>query len=409
MKSIEEAQREIHAAFAPLASERLPLLDALDRFLATSYVARHPAPPFDSSAMDGYAVHSGSLRTASADAPACLAVIGESRAGGAPPSALEEGAAMRIFTGAMIPAGADAVVLQEDVERRGDSASFSEPARLASNIRKRGEDLREGQPLLARGARIGSGEIALLASQEVATVEVYRKPKVAILCTGDELREIGEPARPGSIINSNAYGLYAQVREAGAEPWLLPAVADTREAVRASLERALRADLIVISGGVSVGDYDVVHRALTDLDIALALWKVRMKPGKPVSFGVKNGVPILGLPGNPVSTWVTFELFARPGLRTMLGDPKPQRSQLLVRLDKVVDKPRGRPEVARGSLRYDADGGARVQLRERQGSGAISSLADVDVLVLLPEGAAPIGLETRLHAWLLRGAAGGPG
>lgn len=406
MKSIDEAQREIHAAFAPLATQRLPLLDAFGSFLATDYLARHDSPPFDASAMDGYALHAHALANATSEAPVQLRIREESRAGGPPPSPLAPGSAMRIFTGAMVPPGADAVVLQEDVERSAELAIIREPVRTGANIRTRGEDLREGQLVLLRSAQLGSGEIALLASQEIGTVLVHRKPKVAILCTGDELREIGEPARPGSIVNSNAYGLCAQVREAGAEAWLLPAVPDVRDQMRDALERALRADVVVISGGVSVGDYDVVQRALSDLDITLSLWKVRMKPGKPVSFGVKDGVPILGLPGNPVSTWVTFELFARPGLRTMLGDPAPFRRRLRVRLDKPVEKPRGRPEVARGSLRYDAEGQAVVQLRERQGSGALSSLAQVDVLVMLPEGSAPIGVETRLDAWLLRDAPG---
>jgi molybdopterin molybdotransferase len=402
MKSIAEAQREIHAAFAALASERLPLLDALDRFLAADYVARHDSPPFDASAMDGYAVAAATLATASRDAPVELVVQGESRAGGPPPPALAAGTAMRIFTGALVPEGADAVVLQENTERSAQRVSFDESVRSGANVRRRGEDLRSGQLVLPRGARVGSGEIALLASQEIGNVLVHRRPRVAILCTGDELREIGEPARPGSIINSNAYALWAQVRQAGAEPWLLPAVPDERERMRDAIAEALSADVVVISGGVSVGDYDVVHRALADLDIALALWKVRMKPGKPLSFGVKNGVPVLGLPGNPVSAWVTFELFARPGLRTMLGDARPWRRRMSVRLEKVIDKPRGRPEMARGSLRYDEQGQAVVQLRERQGSGALSSLANVDVLVLLPEGHEPLGLETPLEAWLVR-------
>ena len=402
MKSIAEAQREIHAAFSPLPTERAALLDALDRFLAVDYVARHDSPSFDASAMDGYAVAASSLAQATEHSPVRLVVAGESRAGGPPPPALAAGTAMRIFTGALVPAGADAVVLQEDVDRSGELVSFRESIRSGANVRTRGEDFRVGDLLLGRGTRVGSGEVALLASQEIGSVLVHRRPRVAILCTGDELREIGEPARPGSIVNSNAYALCAQVRQAGAEPWLLPAVPDVREQLREALVHALSADVVVISGGVSVGDYDVVHKALADLEIALSLWKVRMKPGKPVSFGVKDGVPVLGLPGNPVSAWVTFELFARPGLRTMLGAPKPWRRRLSVRLDRPIEKARGRPEMARGALHFDAQGKPVVQLRERQGSGALSSLANVDVLVLLPEGSEPLGVDTALDAWLVR-------
>jgi molybdopterin molybdotransferase len=396
VKPVDEAAAEILAAFAPHAEERLPLLSALGRYLARDVVAQHDAPPFDNSAMDGYAVRAQQTTGATHQAPVALRVDGESRAGGPTPPALIADGAQRIFTGAAMPEGADAVVIQEDTRRTHDRIDVLEAIAVGGNVRKRGSDLRAGQTMLKRGARLGAGELGLLASQDLASAIVHRRPRVAILSTGDELRDIGEPERPGSIVNSNAYMLAAQVLEAGGEPWVLPPVPDKLELATAAIRDGLRADVVVLVGGVSVGEYDVVRDALAAAGVTLDFWKIRMKPGKPVAFARAGQVPVLGLPGNPVSAWVTFELFVRPGLRRMVGDPNPQRARATVRLGKAITRHPGRTEFARARV----DGGV-AHLLPRQGSGTIISTAQVDALVIIPAESEQLPAGSELSAILL--------
>ncbi|HEX5661072.1 MAG TPA: gephyrin-like molybdotransferase Glp, partial [Polyangiales bacterium] len=364
MKEVDDAAAEILAAFPPNDEERLPLLSALDRFLARDVDAQHDAPPFDNSAMDGYAVRADETAGATREQAVALRVEGESRAGGPTPPALVRGVAQRIFTGAVMPDGADAVVIQEHTRREGERVEVLEAIRVSGNVRKRGSDLRAGQPMLKRGTRLGAGELGLLASQDLASATVHRRPRVAIISTGDELRDIGEAPRPGSIVNSNGYMIAAQVLEAGGDPWVLPPVPDTLEAATEAIRAGLRADVLVLIGGVSVGEYDFVRDALAAAGVTLDFWKIKMKPGKPVAFGRAGAVPVLGLPGNPVSAWVTFELFVRPGLRRMLGDPSPTRTRGKVRLAAPIKRQPGRPEYARARL-----DGALAHLFPRQGSG----------------------------------------
>ena len=401
IRSIAEACAETRAAFAPLGEERLNLLSALGRYTVRPIVARTDSPPFDHSAMDGYAVCASELVGATAEAPRAFEVVGESRAGGPEPGALEPGRAMRIFTGAPMPEGADAVVLQEDAQRSGEHVALGHAPGAHENVRRRASDLAQGDVALPAHTHIGAGEIALLASQELASIDVFRRPRVAILCTGDELRDIGEPVRPGSIINSNAYALAAQVLEAGAEPWVLPSAPDDRELSKQAIQRGLLADVLVLSGGVSVGDYDLVRAALADAGVELAFWKVHMKPGKPVSFGRLGRVPVIGLPGNPVSAFVGFELFVRPGLRVMLGDPAPERPRLTVRLATPLARKAGRPELIRARLTR-GEGGFIAHPAARQGSGSLPSLVHVDALVLIPGELEHVPPERDLEAILLR-------
>ncbi len=400
MKEVDEALAEILAAFAPVGRERVALLAGLGRFLSEDVPARSDAPSFDHSAMDGYAVRAAAVAGARPDSPRSLPIRGESRAGVPALAPLPPDSAMRIFTGAPLPAGADAVVLQEDCAREGELVRVHETVKPGANVRLRASDLRAGELALAAGTRLGSGEVGLLASQEFASVPVFRRPRVAILSTGDELRDIGEPARTGSIVNSNAYALAAQVLEAGGDPWVLPTVGDELEAARRAIRAGLAADVLVISGGVSVGDYDVVRAALVAEGIALDFWKVRMKPGKPLAFARVHGVPVLGLPGNPVSAWVTFELFVRPGLRKMLGDPQPERRRVRVRLAATIVRKPGRVEFARARLEASAHGTVAT-LAPRQGSGSLPSIACIDALVILPAERAALGPEDELDALAL--------
>ena len=395
MRSIDEALAEILPHFTPLGSERVGLDRALGRFLAEGVRARVDLPPFANSAMDGYAVRAESV-------PGPLPVRGESRAGGPWPEALVPGTAMRIFTGAPLPEGADAVVMQEDVTREGDTARFAEAARVGQHVRARGEDLAAGASLLEAHAELGPGELGALASQHRGAVYVFRRPRVAILSTGDELIEVSDAPSPGKIVDSNAYAIAAQVQEAGGDPWVIPRAPDDLGQIEGRVREALRADAVVSIGGVSVGDYDLVHEAFARAGVVQQFWKVAMKPGKPLAFGVSpTGTPVVGLPGNPVSAGVTFEVFVRPGLRQMLGDPRPFRPTARVRLAHAATHKTGRTELARATLEHGAQG-VSARLNARQGSGSLTSLLGAEALVVLPADQATFPAGTPLQALLLR-------
>ncbi|MBW2461112.1 MAG: molybdopterin molybdotransferase MoeA [Deltaproteobacteria bacterium] len=384
MLEIDEAQRRIMAAFSPLPPESCPLAGALGRYLAGDVAAKQDAPPFSNSAMDGYAVRAAEVAGATEETPVILPVVGESRAGGPMPPPLAAGTTTRILTGAPLPDGADAIVMQEDTTRDGDTLTirFASPPR--HHVRAQGEDIRARDVLLEGGTRVSPGAIGLLASQGHGEVVVHRRPRVAIVSTGDELRGIDEAPRPGTIVDSNRYALAAQIAEAGGEPVALPPAPDDLDAISQLLEEALKCDLVVTTGGVSVGDHDHVREAFERVGIEADFWKIRIKPGKPVTFGRRGNVPVIGLPGNPVSAMVTFQVFAGPGIRHMLGDPNPYPQTREVALGHDHQRKTGRPELARGKLRL-TDDGLVVDLFQRQGSGAMPSVARADVLALLPE------------------------
>jgi molybdopterin molybdotransferase len=378
MLSIREALELMLPSFAPLATERLPLLAADGRVLAQDIAAALDLPEFDNSAMDGYALRLADLADGSV-----LPVQGESRAGGELPGALAPGTALRIFTGAALPAEADSVVIQEHSELRSDGVSIRERPRLGANIRLRGSDIRQGDALLRAGVALGPGEIGLLAAQGCVQVSVYRRPRVAVLPTGDELRELDAPRRPGSIVNSNSYALAAALRQLGCEPVLLPITPDRLEDIARSVEAGLQADVLLSVGGVSVGDYDLVSRALREAGVAVGFHKVAIKPGKPLLFGQRGAVPVVGLPGNPVSALVTFEVFLRPCLQRMLGHCAIFPDTIEVQLAAPYEHAAGRTEFARARLTHDA-GRWLATLHPRQGSASLQSLVGLDALVILP-------------------------
>ncbi len=384
MKSVQEALDLMMPAFAPLGTERLALADALGRHLGEDAAARHDLPPFANSSMDGYAVRARDTDGATEATPRTLAVIGESRTGGPPPPPLAEGAAMRIFTGAVLPEGADAIVIQENTTREGASIAIRKAAMPADWVRPRAGDLALGATMLARGAHLGPGEIGILAAQGIAAVSAYCRPRVAILSTGDELRDLHDPVVPGSIVNSNAYALAAQVRDAGCEPIVLPNVPDDMDATLAALRAGLTADVLLTIGGVSVGDYDLVKDAFATLGIEAGFWKVRIKPGKPLIFGRRGATPVVGLPGNPMSAMVTFEALVRPGLRAMLGDPRPFRVRHALPLAAAYRHHAGRLELVRAKVTVDGGRLVAAPLRH-QDSGSLPSWVGVDALLLLAE------------------------
>jgi molybdopterin molybdotransferase len=376
MLSFADALQRIIEAAPTMASERIELGLGVGRVLAEDLMARAPLPGFDYSAMDGYAVARASFPGAG---PWRLPVLGESRAGAlAPP--LAEGSACRIFTGAPIPEAADAVVMQEDVTRDGDRASFTAAPPLGAHIRRRGEDLPEGAVALRKGTRLNPFRIGLAAAVDRSELLVARRPRVTILCTGEELRSPGSPATPGSLPDSNGPSLAALVAATGAFPVLAARTGDTMEGTEAALGAALRGcDLLLTVGGVSVGEHDLVRAALARVGAELDFWKVQIRPGKPLAFGRHGETLILGLPGNPASAQITFALFGMPLLRAMQGDVQPLPPRGRARLQSPIRQNPGRTGFYRATLQGDLAIPAT-----NQASGSAASLAHADALMIVP-------------------------
>ncbi len=376
MLSFDEARERILREVRPRGSERVPLGEALGRVLAETLTAAAPMPAFDYSAMDGYAVDSGSF---TGGGPWSLPVIGESRTGANPPS-LVRGSACRIFTGAQLPPGADAVVMQEEVEREGDGATFAARPPTFAHVRRQGEDLAVGAVGLERGTRLGPAQIGLAAALDRGDLAVFERPRISILCTGDELRAPGSPPRPGSIPESNGHSVAAMVRALGGAPTLLPYVPDNRDATLEAVRSALTdVELLLTIGGVSVGDHDLVRPALEAAGAALDFWKVKIRPGKPLVYGTHGSTRILGLPGNPVSAQVTFALFGAPLVRKLAGDRRPLPSARRATLTHAVRQKPGRTAFLRATLDFD-----RVTPVGNQASGASTSMAWADCLMIVP-------------------------
>ncbi len=399
MRSIAEALASMLPAFSPLGEEDVHLTESSGRYVSRDVMARFDAPPLDNSAMDGYAVRAIDVASASQGAVVRLPVRGESRAGGPLPAPLDPGTACRIFTGAPMPIGADAVVMQEDTKHDGDEVAIREPSAVGKHVRMQGSDVRSGALLLRAGDRLWHGEIGLLASQNIDRIHVIRRPKVALLSTGDELRELGDELEPGAIINSNLYVLSEMLRALGAVPVALPAVPDTLAETEAALRKALEADVVITMGGVSVGAYDFVHDAFKNVGIESVFWKVRIKPGKPLAFAQYEGKPVVGLPGNPISAMVTFEVLVAPCLRKMLGDRQPHPQPVVARMRDSYRRRPGRVEIARAVATREGDE-VIVTLHDRQGSGSLPSFVGINALVILPADRAELAAGERVEAIL---------
>jgi molybdopterin molybdotransferase len=319
MITVREALDLVLHDIKPLGVEQVALPSALGRVLATPMTALRDVPPFRNTAMDGYAVRAADVAAASSDQPVALRIVEVVRAGAVPRVELTAGAATKVMTGSPLPDGADAVVRIEDTREADGMVRILTAAAPGAHIRLPGEDMRVGQTVLTAGRALRPADIGLLASLGVAVVPVYRRPEVAILATGDELVELGQPLAPGHIVNSNAYTLAAAVEEAGAAPRILGIVPDTVDATRAAFSDAFDSDMVLSTGGVSMGAFDVVRDALTALGVRERFWKVAQKPGKPLTFGVREATPVFGLPGNPVSSLVCFYVYVRAALRAMMG------------------------------------------------------------------------------------------
>ena len=400
MQSIAQALGSMLPLFASLGEEEVHLTESSGRYVSREVTAGFDAPAFDNSAMDGYAVRAIDVASASADGPVLMPVRGESRAGGPLPAPLAPGTACRIFTGAPMPPGSDAVVIQEDTERRDEEVEIREASQAGKHVRIKGSDVASGALLLRTGDRMWPGEIGLLASQNIDGIQVFRRPRVAVLSTGDELRELGDKLEPGMIINSNSYVLPEMLRALGAVPIALPPAPDALAGLEASLRSALDADVVITTGGVSVGEYDFVNQAFENVGIEQVFWKVRMKPGKPVSFAQYRGKPVIGLPGNPISAMIGFEVLVAPCLRKMLGDPRPHPQPLVAKLRDSYRRRPGRPEIARAVASREG-GDIIVTLQSLQGSGSLPSFVGVNALVLLPadRGDLEAGEEVETLLW----------
>jgi molybdopterin molybdotransferase len=387
--SIAEAHRLIMAHARPLAAESVPLEEAAGRVLAEPALAVVDLPPFPSSAMDGYAVRA-------ADTPGRLRVAGRVAAGKPVAAALASGEAMGIATGGVVPEGADAVIPIEYVVEHDNEVEIESAVGSGANVRPRGGDIRAGEPVAEAGSVLTPARLGALAAAGLADVRCTRRPRAAVLATGTELRRPGEELAPGQIYEANGLILSAQLEAAGAAVERSPAVGDEEAALRAALEEALQADVVVTSGGVSVGPHDLVRRVEAVLGVHEVFWRVAVKPGKPIAFGVREDTLVFGLPGNPVSALVSFELFVKPAIRALQGVPEPLPRFERGRLAGACRRNPERDELARARLRWSEDG-ALLEPLGGQESHMIARSAGADALVLIPRGegalddGAPVG------------------
>jgi molybdopterin molybdotransferase len=379
---VEAARREILARVRATAPQNVRLGEALGRRLAVDAVADGQFQPFDNSAMDGFAVRAAEVAAAAPGSPVSLTIVDESRAGHPATHAVKPGEAIAISTGAVLPAGADAAVRIEDTEVEGERVLIRAAVAPGENVRRAGEDIAAGDAVLPAGTELGPAELGALATIGLDPVPVHRRPRVAVVTSGDELVPAGMPLRPGQIHDSNSQTVPALVRLAGAEVVTTRHAPDNRQGTRAALLRALEADVTIICGGVSVGEHDHVKAALADLDAEQVFWRVALKPGGPTWFGTRNETLVFGLPGNPVSVMATFLLFVRPALLAMSGG-EPTARRVTARLGADYEKPADRAHAARCRLELDERGWIATPL-PRQGSHILTSMVAADCLALIP-------------------------
>jgi molybdopterin molybdotransferase len=390
LPTIVEAQQLILERVRPLPAEQVPLEDAGGRVLAEAATALIDLPPFPSSAMDGFAARA-------ADTPGELPVVFRIAAGRPAPRPLGPGEAMAVATGGVVPEGADAVIPVEYVVERDNSVAILEAAVAGANVRPRGGDLRAGDTVVRAGMRLGPAHLGALAAAGVATVACGAKPRAAVLATGTELRQPGERLGPGEVYEANGLILAAQLGSAGARVERLAAVADDEEAHREAIARGLEHDVLVTSGGVSVGPHDLVRLVERELGVEEVLWRVAVKPGKPVSFGVRDSTLVFGLPGNPVSSLVGFELFVRPAILALQGHAEPLPRFEPGRLVAAVRQSSDREQLVRARTRPGDGEAVDLEPLTGQESHMIARAAGADALVLVPRGESELPAGTRVR------------
>lgn len=399
--SIEEARSRVLAEALPLPPAPTPLVESLGSVIAEDMIAPHDVPPFDNSAMDGYALRAADIIEAAASAPVRLLIAETIPAGHVASTALAPGEAARIMTGAPIPEGADTVAQSEITTEEDGYVLILEPVRLGKNIRKAGEDVTAGERVIAAGTSLGPAEIGLLASLGFAQVPVHRRPRVAIISTGSELVEIDKPLGPGQIRNSNSYSLQALCREMGIESHPFGIVPDDYQATRRLIEEGLEYDVLLTSGGVSVGKFDFVKDVQDELGIERKLWGIAMKPGKPMAFGVRGRALVFGLPGNPVSAMVSFQLFVRPALLRLMGHRKTTQPLYQAVIEEDINNPDGRTYVVRVRA-WREDGTWHISSTGAQGSGMLKSMVGANGLAFIPGGSRGVKAGEQVEFLLLR-------
>jgi molybdopterin molybdotransferase len=395
--SFEEARKVILDHVTALGSEIVPVPDAIGRVLAADVVASWDLPSWHNSAMDGYAVRAEDVTRSAA-----LRVSGYIPAGTHSAEVVAAGTAAKILTGAPLPPGADSVVPVEDTEEREGTILVKGPVRPGANVRRRGEDIHAGEAVLKSGTVVGPGEVCLLATFAKLSVPVVRKARVAVLSTGDELVAPGEPLSPGKIHDSNSLAVSAAVRQAGGEPVALGIGRDDRASLRRLLEEGLRADALVTSAGVSVGDRDLVREVLQELSVRQVFWKVNVKPGGPVAFAMHGARPVFSLPGNPVSSLLTFEQFVRPALLKMMGHRKVLRPLVRAVFQEDLATKRGRVSLVRVRLER-GPGGLLAFSAGNQDTGILKTTLQADGIAIIPEDFGAIAAGAAVDVQILRG------
>lgn len=399
MLTVDEARDKILAAIGPLDPIELPLSEVAGCVTASDVIATEDLPTFPSSAMDGFAVRSSDTASAHT-APLGLSVVGESAAGRPFDGRVASGEAVRIFTGAAIPEGADAVIPQEDVAAVGSSVAIGRPVQPGTFVRPAGQDVRVGETVIGAGRRLRGMDVGVCAALGRTRVEVHPRPRVLVLSNGDELREPGVPLTPGLVRDSNSYALSGMVREAGLDAVRLGIVGDSPNLLREKITHHLpQADCFLISGGVSVGDHDHVREVVEQMG-SIEFWKVAVKPGKPIAFGLIDGRPFFGLPGNPASAVVTFELFVRPALLRMAGRRVIRRPETPAILEDAAPGDKARETWLRVSARRTSDG-FRAVLAGGQGSNLVGSIARCNALACIPAGTEAVRAGDQVRLMLL--------
>ena len=409
--SVQEAQERIIKHFEPVGSETLPLSQCAGRILASDILSSD-LPLFDNSSVDGFAVIATDLTTASPNSPIMLHVVADIPAGSSPNIILSSGNAARIMTGAPLPKGADAVIMVEDTDFNyretnkiaPENVKIIKSIRAGENIRRRGMDIKSGHKVLFTGQRLRAQDIGLLAMLGMAYVNVYKRPRIALLSSGDELVPVEKHLEPGKIRDSNSYTLAVLITDVGCEVIPLGVASDNREAIQFLFDQAasVEADAIISSGGVSVGAFDYVKEVI-ESNGRLDFWRVNMRPGKPLAIGEYRGLPFIGLPGNPVSAFVGFEVFVRVALRRMAGQHSttklPGHQTVRVRLAEAVESD-GRESYLRAVIE-DQDGGFSAKLTGHQGSGNLLSIVQANALLIIPAGVKSLAIGDQVDAWLL--------
>lgn len=385
MIPVSEARKIVLENVGLLGTETVELDDCLFRVLAEPLYASRDVPPHDNSAMDGFALSSSTTAGASDSVPVSLPIVRTIRAGDKAGPAIARGEAVRIMTGAPVPEGVDAVVPVEETYTEAETLYLVKPVRTGDHIRKAGEDITMKELVLPAGKSLRPADLGLVASQGVPRLEVYARPEVAILATGDEVVDIGKIPHEAQIFSSNSHALMALVRECNALPRQLGIARDEPDHLAAMVEKGLESNVLVTTGGVSMGDYDYLKDVFGKVGIDILFWKVAQKPGKPMTFGVRQGKLVFALPGNPVSATLSFELYVRPALRKMMGHSRLFRPTVRVVLEEDIRKKPGRRNFIRGVVRRGDEGMLYARTTGEQGSGILRSMSEANGIIILPE------------------------